>query len=253
MFNGMKTALSPRAIIRQAILVAALGWSVATLAEGRDATLRVHVMTGKSAPESIVETAATVRAGIERLKPESGLALADADSADFTLLVLFQSAAGRRGQDSTTGSLNYTVRAQILSPKAGVPGASISGTGIVWRDAAEKLVRALELYAESYGGVWLRRRSDWPAVGFEVSALDKDRRRELGIKSGNLWVTDVAPDGPAKTAGLYAGDVVLGIGTRDADGVSDLARAIYTAPAGGRVTLRVAQGKHERTVELVVP
>ena len=68
---------------------------------------------------------------------------------------------------------------------------------------------------------------------------------------GHLFVTRVAPGGPAERAGIVAGDIVLAVGDTGVAGMAELFRAVWAlGTAGVRVPLTVVQGSEVR--ELVV-
>jgi S1-C subfamily serine protease len=68
---------------------------------------------------------------------------------------------------------------------------------------------------------------------------------------GRLFVTRVAPEGPAAKAGIRPGDIVLGVGGQPAGDLADLYRKVWaTGGAGTLVPLNVLQGVAPREIEV---
>ena len=69
---------------------------------------------------------------------------------------------------------------------------------------------------------------------------------------GHLIVRSVADDGPAETAGVRPGDVVLGVGGVEVDSLAEFYRGMWGLGAPGvRVPLRIMRG--QQVMELTVP
>lgn len=70
--------------------------------------------------------------------------------------------------------------------------------------------------------------------------------------AGHVVIANVADGGPAETAGLRPGDVVLAVGGSEVDSLSELYRSIWElGPPGVTVPLRVL--RQDRVIELDVP
>lgn len=79
------------------------------------------------------------------------------------------------------------------------------------------------------------------------------QRPWLGLYSeevhGRLFVTRVAPGGPAETAGIAKGDLVVGIGGQAVSGLADFYRKVWAlGPAGVSVPLDVLRGTSVRAI-----
>jgi S1-C subfamily serine protease len=66
---------------------------------------------------------------------------------------------------------------------------------------------------------------------------------------GHLFVTAVAPEGPAAQAGLKSGDLIVGIGKKAVKGQADFYRAVWAqGAAGAEIPLKILQGMDIREV-----
>jgi S1-C subfamily serine protease len=66
---------------------------------------------------------------------------------------------------------------------------------------------------------------------------------------GHLFVTAVAPEGPAARAGLKTGDLIVGIGKKAVKGQADFYRAVWAqGAAGAEIPLKVLEGMDIREV-----
>ncbi len=134
------------------------------------------------------------------------------------------------------------VNTAILSPNGGSIGIGFSMASNV----VVKVVEQLKEYGETRRG-WL---------GVKIQDVDADLAEAIGLeKARGALVTDV-PDGPAKDAGVLAGDVIVsfdGVDVRDTRG---LVRQVGNAEVGKTVrvvvyregkteTLRVTLGRRE--------
>jgi serine protease Do len=93
---------------------------------------------------------------------------------------------------------------------------------------------------------FLRRGASRPTLGVTVRPVQLDRQRHVA-----LLVLEVAPVGPAATASILIGDLLLGANGRGFQSVEDLADAIDAA-AGGLLTLQFIRGEPRREREVAV-
>ncbi|MDO5705148.1 MAG: DegQ family serine endoprotease [Paracoccus sp. (in: a-proteobacteria)] len=134
------------------------------------------------------------------------------------------------------------VNTAILSPSGGSIGIGFSMASNV----VSKVVDQLREYGETRRG-WL---------GVKIQDVTPDMAEALGLATQNgAMVTDV-PDGPAKDAGMQAGDVITSFGDGEVKDTRELVRRVADAPAGeavevvvqregSPVTLSVTLGRRE--------
>jgi serine protease Do len=85
-----------------------------------------------------------------------------------------------------------------------------------------------------------------PALGVTVRRVPLKNRSEVA-----LMVLDINPGGPAASASILIGDLLLGASGQRFENVDDLADAIEQA-AGGVLVLQFTRGDHSRTREVAV-
>ena len=83
----------------------------------------------------------------------------------------------------------------------------------------------------------------------------KPRKPWLGFHAeetmGRVFITRVSPDGPAETAGLEVGDIVLTVDKEPVEGLSDFYRKVWAfGLAGAKVPLSVLHGTEIRSVTI---
>jgi serine protease Do len=90
-----------------------------------------------------------------------------------------------------------------------------------------------------------------PRMGIQPRTLTADLVSGLGLKvrQGAL-VEDVEPFGPAASAGLLPGDVIVSLGAAPVHSVRDLYRAEYALSAGAEVELAVMRGANARLLRV---
>ena len=81
----------------------------------------------------------------------------------------------------------------------------------------------------------------------------KARRPWLGVNAeeshNKVFITKVTPGGPAEKAGIKPGDIVLGVGGKEVQGLADLYRKVWAmGKAGIAVPLSVLQGVKVRDI-----
>lgn len=117
------------------------------------------------------------------------------------------------------------VNTAILSPNGGSIGIGFSMTSNV----VSKVVDQLREYGETRRG-WL---------GVKIQDVTPDMAEALGLEDkGGAMVTDV-PDGPAKDAGMQAGDVITGFDGGEVKDIRELVQRVADAPAGEPVDVIV--------------
>ena len=142
------------------------------------------------------------------------------------------------------------VNTAILSPNGGSIGIGFSMASNV----VTKVVDQLKEFGETRRG--------WLGVRIQDVTPDVAEAMGLAVAKGAL-ITDV-PDGPAKDAGLIAGDVITLFGGQSVDDAGDLTRRVADAPIGEAVpvivqrdgkseTLQVTLGRREEAEAVTVP
>lgn len=124
------------------------------------------------------------------------------------------------------------VNTAILSPNGGSIGIGFSMASNV----VSKVVNQLKEFGETRRG-WL---------GVRIQDVTKDVAEAMGLDSAKgALVTDV-PEGPAKAAGLLAGDVILSFDGVDVKDTRALVRQVGNTEVGKAVRVRVfREGKTE--------
>ncbi len=137
------------------------------------------------------------------------------------------------------------VNTAILSPTGGSIGIGFSMASNV----VTKVVAQLKEFGETRRG-WL---------GVRIQDMTEDLADAMGLDStAGALVTDV-PDGPAKDAGIEAGDLIISFDGQDVPDTRGLVRIVGDAPVGKTVrvvvlrdgatqTLRVTLGRREEAV-----
>lgn len=142
------------------------------------------------------------------------------------------------------------VNTAILSPNGGSIGIGFAMSSAV----VSRVVDQLRDYGETRRG-WL---------GVRIQNVDPDVANALGLKEAQgALVTDV-PEGPALTAGLKSGDVIVKFGDKDIKDTRELVKVVADTAVGAdvpvivyrdgkRTTLNVAIGKLEETTLAAAP
>lgn len=126
------------------------------------------------------------------------------------------------------------VNTAILSPSGGSIGIGFSMASNV----VTKVVDQLREFGQTRRG--------WLGVKIQDVTPDVADAMSLPVSAGAL-ITDV-PEGPARDAGLLAGDVIITFNGQDIGDVRDLTRTVADSPIGEQVPVVVLRGGEEVTV-----
>lgn len=154
-----------------------------------------------------------------------------------------------RGTVSINGSVGSSTPFDLVPPEPAapprppaVPGQSRSPTV----PAAPSV--GVRMY-EQRGTSWSS--GDYSIAGAMMTSITSELESLTGVSEGIL-VLRVAPGLPAATSGLRGGDVIVRVNDEDAEGVSDLQRAVQRASSRGerRVPLVVSRKQKETAITL---
>jgi serine protease Do len=130
------------------------------------------------------------------------------------------------------------VNTAILSPTGGSIGIGFSMASNV----VSNVVDQLKEFGETRRG-WL---------GVRIQDVTPDVAEAMGLTvSKGALVTDV-PEGPAKDAGLLAGDVITTFNEQEITDVRDLTRTVADSPIGEAVPVLVLREGVETTIQVVL-
>lgn len=130
------------------------------------------------------------------------------------------------------------VNTAILSPNGGSIGIGFSMASNV----VEKVVQQLEEYGETRRG-WL---------GVKIQDVSPDIADSLGLATdAGAMVTDV-PAGPAKDAGMKAGDIITAFAGGEVKDTRDLVRRVADAPVGQAVEVSVLRDGKPETLSVTL-
>lgn len=126
------------------------------------------------------------------------------------------------------------VNTAILSPNGGSIGIGFAMSSSV----VENVVRQLQEFGETKRG-WL---------GVRIQDIEEDVADALGLETvAGALVTDV-PDGPAKTAGIKSGDVILSFDGQDISDTRTLVRIVGDTEVGKSVRVKVFRDGKTETI-----
>jgi len=130
------------------------------------------------------------------------------------------------------------VNTAILSPNGGSIGIGFSMASNV----VSKVVDQLQKYGETRRG-WL---------GVRIQDVTPDIAESLGLASASgALVTDV-PDGPARSAGMKAGDVITSFDGHPVRGAGDLTRRVADAAVGEAVPVEILRSGATETLQVTL-
>ena len=130
------------------------------------------------------------------------------------------------------------VNTAILSPNGGSIGIGFSMASNV----VTKTVDQLREFGETRRG-WL---------GVRIQDVSPDVAEAMGLaEAKGALITDV-PEGPAKEAGLLAGDVITQFDGKPVDDTRDLTRRVADAPVGAAVPVVILRDGQTETLDVVL-
>lgn len=126
----------------------------------------------------------------------------------------------------------------ILSPDGGSIGIGFAMSSRV----VSKVVEQLKEFGETKRG-WL---------GVQIQEISPDIADAIGLSDAKgAMVTDV-PDGPAKTAGIQQGDVILNFDGKAIDTVNELVRTVGDSEVGKTVDVKIFRQGESKPLDLKV-
>lgn len=130
------------------------------------------------------------------------------------------------------------VNTAILSPNGGSIGIGFSMASNV----VSKVMGQLREFGETRRG-WL---------GVRIQDVSPDVAEAMGLaEAKGALITDV-PEGPAKEAGLLAGDVITQFDGKPVDDTRDLTRRVADAPVGAAVPVVILREGQTETLDVVL-
>jgi len=129
-----------------------------------------------------------------------------------------------------------------------------------------RAVRARLRWSELDGNLYytpIREKIDWALaalleirpgrLGIHYEETTEELARSLGMaKAQGLFISDVAPDSPAATGGLAAGDVVLEIEGRDASKLQTMEHVLGIKAAGDSLSLTILRNGERKQPQLTL-
>ncbi len=128
------------------------------------------------------------------------------------------------------------VNTAILSPNGGSIGIGFSMASNV----VTRVVDQLQEFGETRRG-WL---------GVRIQDVDEDVAEALGLEEAKGALVSDVPEGPAKEAGVLAGDVIVTFDGREVEDTRQLVRIVANSPVGK--TVRVVVNRDGQTETLLV-
>ncbi|CAK0743904.1 putative periplasmic serine endoprotease DegP-like [Gammaproteobacteria bacterium] len=131
------------------------------------------------------------------------------------------------------------INSQIYTPSGGYAGLSFAIPIAVAMDAVEQI--------KTHGRVirgWL---------GITIQQVTQDLARSFGLdRPQGALITQIAPQGPARSAGLQAGDIVVTYDERSIDGAGDLPPLVGRTHPGTKVPVVVIRNGRKQVVTVTV-
>jgi serine protease Do len=126
------------------------------------------------------------------------------------------------------------VNTAILSPNGGSIGIGFSMTSNV----VSKVVDQLKEFGETRRG-WL---------GVKIQDVTPDMAEAMGLPAPEGALVSEVPDGPAKEAGIEAGDVITSFDGGEVKSTRDLVKRVADAPVGEKVRISVLRDGETKTL-----
>ncbi|HTP51055.1 MAG TPA: Do family serine endopeptidase [Anaeromyxobacteraceae bacterium] len=124
---------------------------------------------------------------------------------------------------------------------------------VAQRPDEESLARG-EPAEEGEGGAVAPAESKGPRLGLRLQAITPEIAQELKLDgNGGVLVADVTPDGPAASAGVQRGDVILEVNRHAVSSPGQVAPLVAKAKPGDVVLLRVRRGPNASFVPVRLP
>ena len=131
------------------------------------------------------------------------------------------------------------INTAIISPTGGSIGLGFA----IPANVAKAVIEQLEKYGETRRG-WL---------GVRIQTITDELAETLGLASTKgALVADVTEGGPAKAAGLEAGDVIVTFDGRDVPEMRDLPRIVAETSVGKEVQVVVVRKGEEKTFSVTL-
>jgi serine protease Do len=130
------------------------------------------------------------------------------------------------------------VNTAIISPTGGSIGLGFSMSSNV----VTKVVGQLKEFGETRRG-WL---------GVQIQDVDQDIANAVGLDGVKGALVSNVPDGPAKAAGILAGDVILNFDGRKVKDTRGLVRAVGNAAVGKAVDVEVFRDGQKESLQVVL-
>ncbi len=131
------------------------------------------------------------------------------------------------------------VNTAILSPSGGSVGIGFASPSSIVRPVVDQLLQ----FGETRRG-WL---------GVRIQSVDDQIAESLGLgKARGALVAGIDDKGPAKPAGIKAGDVIVRFDGQDVKASSDLPRIVAAAPVGKEVDVSVMRGGKEQNLKVTL-
>ncbi len=131
------------------------------------------------------------------------------------------------------------VNTAILSPTGGSVGIGFASPSSIVQPVVDQLLR----YGETRRG-WL---------GVRIQAVDDQIAESLGLgRARGALVAGIDDKGPAKPAGIRAGDVIVRFDGHDVRSSTDLPRIVAATPVGKEVAVTVMRSGKEENLKVVL-